>query len=181
MHCWKTINIHHQYGATRVAIYSIMMFLVIFTTTFVFFNLSYHGHFTDKFFWLFILAFILLYPIHKIIHYVSLLDYRKHIVLLLKIRYRIIPIVHLRLKEPIPKHRYMMTLIAPFIVLNSIYLGLIIIYPQYTHYGTLLLASHCSICVLDLLYIKNLLHTPKNAKIEETPRGYEILVPPAAH
>ena len=49
--------------------------------------------------------------------------------------------------------------------------------PEYAHYFSLLLAFHCSICIMDILYVKNLVSAPKDAIIEETPRGYEILVP----
>ena len=83
----------------------------------------------------------------------------------------------MRVKEPIPKKRYLVTLIAPFIILNPVLLTGAIIWPAFSHYFCLLLAFHCSICLLDLLYIKDIWRAPKNAIIEETPRGYEILVP----
>ena len=83
----------------------------------------------------------------------------------------------MRIKEPIPKRCYLVTLIAPFVILNPILLIGAINWPVFSHYFCLLLAFHCSMCLLDLLYIKDIWRAPKNAIIEETPRGYEILVP----
>ncbi len=84
----------------------------------------------------------------------------------------------MRIKTLIPKNRYILTLLVPFILINSLLIILVLIFPQYAHYLCLLLAYHCSICLIDILYVKNLLLAPKDSVIEETPKGYEILVPP---
>lgn len=181
MHCWKTINIQHQYGTTRIGILSVIMFISVFTGSYIFFNSIYQGNYTDRYFLLFVLALFFLYPVHKFLHFISLYDLRDHIALLPKIRFGCFLIIHVRLKEPVPKNRYIITLLTPFIILSLLFIVLILAFPQYTHYGTLLLACHSSICMIDLLYVKNLIHTPKNSRIEETPRGYEILVPPSIH
>ena len=117
------------------------------------------------------------YPIHKLLHYMSLVNYRKSLVFRFKIRYIFIPIVHMRLQQGIPKKRYIITLLTPFFVFNSTLIvgGLYI--PEYAHYFSFLLAFHSSICIMDILYVKNLVSAPRDAIIEETPRGYEILVP----
>lgn len=181
MHCWKTINIQHQYGSTRIGILSVIMFVSVFTGSYVLFNLFQHRQYTDHYFIIFVLALFILYPIHKLLHYITLYDLRDHIALRVKLRFALVPIFHIRLKDPISKNRYVITLFTPFLVINTLLIVLILLFPQYTHYGTLLLACHCTICLMDLLYVKNLLNTPTNAKIEETPRGYEILVPPSVH
>ena len=181
MHCWKMINIEHQYGRTRIGILSIMTFVIVFTSSYTFFNFFHNEPFSDRFFILFVLVLFFLYPIHKIMHFISLIDLREHVSFIPKLQFGIIPIFHLRLVNPIPKNRYLLTLITPFIIINVTCILFILSFPQYTHYGTLVLAIHCGICVIDLLYAKHLLHTPKHAKIEETPRGYEILISSTKH
>ena len=177
IHCLKTLNIQHQYGTTRLTLWSIIIFVSIFMTSYIFFNLFHDVQFTDKYFILFLIMLFFLYPIHKILHFIPLYDLRKHIAFRVKIRYGFIPVFHLKLKDPISKNRYIIALLMPFLVISTILIVLIIYFPHYTHYGTLLLASHTSICLLDLLYVKNLIDAPKGAKIEETPKGYEILIP----
>ncbi|WP_253896286.1 DUF3267 domain-containing protein [Solibacillus sp. R5-41] len=131
----------------------------------------------DHYLWLIIFFTPFIYPIHKAIHYFVLFKYRNSIVFRFKIRYIFIPIVHMQLQQSIPKKLYIFTLLTPFILFNTIlFIGGLYI-PQYAHYFSFLLAFHCSVCLMDILYVKHLLSAPKNAIIEETPRGYEILVP----
>lgn len=87
--------------------------------------------------------------------------------------------MRMRIKKMVPKNRYIFTLLAPFLILNTIFVLLANYLPQYAHYICLLLGYHSSICLVDILYVKNLLAAPRNSIIEETPKGYEILIPPA--
>jgi hypothetical protein len=88
------------------------------------------------------------------------------------------PIVSIRIKEPIPKTRFLFALLLPFILINSLLITGAFTFPVFGHYFTMLLAFHCGLCLIDLLYVKNLQRSPKKALIEETETGYEILVPP---
>lgn len=177
MHCLKTINVEHEFGTTRLTLLTCITFIIVFCFSYVATSYNYQQPHNDDYFIYFCLTLPILYPIHKIIHYVALINYRKAISLSFKIKLKIVPIIQMRLKETIPKNRYIFVLLAPFFTLNSILLGLAFIYPQLAHYFCILLALHCSICLLDILFVKNLLNAPKNAIIEETPKGYEILVP----
>ncbi|MFJ7952260.1 DUF3267 domain-containing protein [Lysinibacillus sp. NPDC096418] len=178
MHCWKILNIQHQYGTTRIILLGVSIFLSVFSTSYVLLNLTHDEYFTDRFLWLFVITVLALYPIHKFIHYMALYDLRQHLTLRVRIQFYFIPVFHMRLREPIAKNRYIFALLTPFIFLNAlIFLGTLML-PAYTHYGTLLLAYHCGLCLIDILYVKYLWRSPKDAQIEETPKGYEILVPP---
>lgn len=178
MHCWKILNLEHHYGTTRILIMAITVFLTVFSLSYVTLNLFHDEHFTDRLFWLFIIAIIAIYPVHKYFHFLALFDLRQHLTLRVRIQFYFIPVLHMRIREPISKNRYILALLTPFIVLNIFILIGTYFFPAYTHYGTLLLAYHCSLCLIDILYVKYLLHSPKDAQIEETPKGYEILVPP---
>ncbi|MEG0258784.1 MAG: DUF3267 domain-containing protein [Lysinibacillus sp.] len=177
MHCWKTLNLKHQFGTTRIFIMASCVFILIFTSSFVLLNLLHQEQFTDRYFWLFVLVTLLLYPMHKLFHFIALFDLRKQVTFRIRIQYLFIPVINLRIREPIRKKRYLLVLLTPFILINFFIIAFTVYFPAYTHYGTLLLSYHCSLCLVDILYVKYLLHSPKEAYIEETPKGYEILVP----
>lgn len=177
MHCWKTINIKKEYGSTWLSIMSISLFITIFSLSFLAFGLLHPTFYRDDYFWLFTLSVLLLYPIHKIIHYYSLFEYRKSVKLRMRIDHKFIPIIRLRIKTIIPKKRYIFTLLAPFIIINALLIVVAITFAQYAHYACLLLGYHCSICLIDILFVKNLILAPKDSVIEETPKGCEILIP----
>ncbi|SOC40083.1 DUF3267 domain-containing protein [Ureibacillus acetophenoni] len=179
MHCWKTINIKHEYGITRLTLWSIIIFVLVFSLSFIIFGYLKPLVYSDDYTWLFLIILLLLYPIHKLIHYFGLFKYRKNVHFKIKFEFAFIPFIILRLKDLIPKNRYIIVLLLPFILINVLLGYVAYALPQYTHYSSILLAYHCSICLMDILCVKNLLPAPRNALIEETPKGYEILVPPS--
>jgi len=65
MHCWKILNLEHHYGTTRIIIMGVITFLLVFSVSYVTFNLFNEEHYTDRLFWLFVIAVLTLYPIHK--------------------------------------------------------------------------------------------------------------------
>ncbi|MFY3791742.1 DUF3267 domain-containing protein [Ureibacillus sp. MALMAid1270] len=178
MHCWKTINIKHEYGTTRLTLWSIIIFVIVFSFSYIIFGYLDPLQYSDNYFWLFFICSILLYPIHKLVHYFGLFQYRRNVQLKVKVDFQFIPIIRMRIKTMIPKKHYIFVLLLPFILINSILIYVAYSLPAYTHYSSILLAYHCSICLMDILYVKNLLRAPRNSMIEETPKGYEILVPP---
>lgn len=178
MHCWKILNIYKQYGLPRILLWTVIAFILTLCTSYLAFTLTYTQPFNDDYFLIFATLVIALYPIHKCVHYLTLLDYKDEVETEWKIMYGYVPTLHLRIKEILPKRRYIITRLAPFTTINSAIIISMLLAPNVIHYGSILLAYHTSICVIDILYVKNLLHSPKEAQIEETPRGFEILVPP---
>lgn len=177
MHCWKTINIEREYGTTRLYLWSTIVFVLVFCFSYILFSFNFTGRHIDRYLWLLLLVLPFLYPLHKALHYIALFQYRKSLTLRFKIQYHFVPIIRMRLQHGVPKKAYLFTLVTPFFVLNSFLIWGGIMLPEYAHYFSGLLAYHCCICLMDFLYVKNLMSAPKNAIIEETPRGYEILVP----
>ena len=133
MHCWKILNLEHHYGTTRIIIMGVITFLLVFSVSYVTFNLFNEEHYTDRLFWLFVIAVLTLYPIHKFLHFVALFDLRQHLKLRVRSQFYIIPVLHMRIREPLSKNRYILALLTPFIVLNtSIIVGTWLL-PAYTH------------------------------------------------
>ena len=127
------------------------------------------------------MSLLLLYPIHKFFHIILFIIFRKPIQIKLSRKFVIMPFLHVLVLEIVSKRLYGWALIFPFLMLNSFLLCSAFIWPQFAHYFSLLLALHCSVCLLDLLFIKQILHAPKTSFIEETTKGYEILVPDATN
>lgn len=177
MHCIKTINIEHEYGAIRLFLLTGLTFILVFCFSYILINLNYNGWHTDQHFFSFVLCLVTIYPLHKCIHYFTLAKYKKSLSFRFKFDFYFVPVIKMRLQEIVPRQRYIISLLAPFFLLNSVLLIGAIALPAYSHYFCLLLSIHCSICVLDLLSFKIIWHAPKDAMVEETPRGYEILVP----
>lgn len=156
---------------------AISLFIIVFSLSFIAFGHIHPSLYRGDYFWLFALCFVLIYPIHKLLHYYSLFEYRKSVKLRIKIDYKFIPIIRMRIKSIIPKNRYVFTLLVPFFIINGLLIFVAASYQEYAHFSCLLLAYHCSICFVDFLFIKNLIRAPKNSFIEETPKGCEILIP----
>ncbi len=95
----------------------------------------------------------------------------------IKRNYYIFPFIQLKLQHLVPKHRYINSLLAPFILFNGLLLYTASFLAPYTHYISFLFGVNCLICLIDLLNVKSMIRAPRNAIIEETPKGYEVLVP----
>lgn len=180
MHCWKTINVKKQYGFDRIFMLSSLLVIAVFTLFHVMLEILNDNPLSDERFAVFLISFILLYPMHKILHFLPLTSYRNRINFSVKKQLGFMPVLSVIIKEPIPKGLFLLALLFPFIILNSILIAGAFLFPAFGHYFTMLLAYHCGLCLIDLLYIKNLARSPKTALIEETETGYEILVPPTS-
>ncbi|MFF2755740.1 DUF3267 domain-containing protein [Psychrobacillus sp. NPDC058041] len=178
MHCWKTINVKKQYGLDRLFLLSSLLVIIVFSFVYVLLGIINDTTKSDDYFWVFILSFLCIYPLHKLLHFIPLFRNRDKVRLIIEKKYGILPTVSLRVFEPINKNRFIFSLLAPFIFINIALITAAILVPIFAHYFTILLAYHCGICLIDLIYVKNLSKSPKQALIEETDAGYEILIAP---
>lgn len=180
MHCWKTINVQKQYGHNRIFLVSAIFVMMVFSVFYISMTAYKDSPVSDRLFPLFVLVFLMIYPAHKFLHFLPLMRYREKLRFSIERHFKIFPVLAMRIHEPILKSRYLVSLMLPFIVLNSILIIGAILFPAFRHYFAILLAYHCGLCVMDLLYIKHLVRTPKKALIEETDKGFEILISPSS-
>lgn len=176
LHCWKTINVRKQYGLERLFILSSLVVILVFSFAYALLGIINNEHKSDDYFWIFIMGFLGVYPLHKLCHFIPMFSHRDKIKFIVFNQFRFIPILHLRIIEPIQKSRFLFILIAPFIFVNIFLIIGALAIPNFAHYFTMLFAYHCGICLIDLIYVKNLSKSPKSAYIEETDAGYEILI-----
>lgn len=178
MQCWKTINVKKQYGLERLFLLSSLLVIIVFSFAYVLLGIINDTNKSDEYFWAFILAFLSVYPLHKLVHFIPLFRSRDKVKILRKTQFGFLPIVSVRIVEPINKIRFIISLLAPFFFINiALIVGALFI-PIFAHYFTILFAYHCGICLIDLVYVKHLSKSPKSAFIEETDAGYEILIVP---
>lgn len=177
MHCWKILNIEREYGIRKMYCIACIHAVLTFSFSYTFLNLFNYETYNDDHFALFLVAGLLVYPLHKLLHFLPLYRHRQKMSIRLRRRLFGIRTIHMRIKEPIPKRLYIFSLLFPFLVLTTILLIVAVVFPTITHYAAILLGVHALLCAFDYVYIKHLIRSPADALIEETPRGYEILVP----
>ena len=176
MHCWKIVNVERDFGTTRIFLLSVILFILSFSFCYVSLSFNRTVSYTDAYFGYFLFALFCIYPVHKLFHYLLLIDYGKHMKLKIKLKFHL-PFIHLKVNRFVPKYRYISSLLSPFIFLNGLLLYTATLLPNYTHYTSILIGTNCLICLIDLLNVKSMIRAPHNAIIEETPKGYEVLVP----
>ncbi len=177
MNCWKAINIHKQYGTKRVFILSsiTMLFAFIFLfvpATYVFVPRTFY----DNHLLLFLTCFWLIFLIHKFFHLLPFIHLGKKVKKSFKMKYRIFPLIQIRVNEPISKWLFLLSLILPFFIINTLLFIFCYFFSHYVHYIIILLAYHIGICVSDFICIKNVLTAPTQSYIEETDDGFDILI-----
>ncbi|MGS2777999.1 DUF3267 domain-containing protein [Robertmurraya sp. GLU-23] len=177
MNCWKTINFTRQYGSQRLFILSALTMLFTFIllyipATYLFVATTFY----DNHFIYFILALILLYPAHKLLHFLPIAHLNEKVRKTVDLKFGFIPTIKIQITEPIKKYQFLIALLSPFVIINSVLLAACFLFPHYAHYFTILIAYHIGMSVSDLICGKDVITAPKNAFIEENEDGYEILI-----
>lgn len=182
MNCWKTISFTKQYGSQRLFILSSLTMLFTFIllyipVTYLFISTSLY----DNYFIIFIAGILLMYPTHKIFHYLPICFLNKKIKKDIHFSNCFLPVINIRVDEPIQKGYFLLALLTPFLMINGLLVIGCISMPHYLHYFTILIAFHTGLCVSDFLGLKNVLFAPRHSYIEENEDGFEILVSNSLH
>lgn len=175
MHCWKSYHLDRGFYFFRRFFISSLFSFMIFIFSYMLLAAGTQGFEDDQFGWM-LIALILLYPVHKLLHILPVISYYKHMSCELNRYFRIIPIIEIKVESPVPKKTFGLALILPFMIINIALLSFALNAPEYGHYISILLAYHNGISFFDLIYFKELFFSPKNALVEECDDGYEILV-----
>lgn len=166
-----------QIGQERIFLFSMIVVFIVFSCAYIAMNIFYHGPLSDHLFPVFLLMLLLTYPLHKLLHFIPIVRHRKRLRYSINKKFGFIPILNMKIHEPIIKSHYIASLLIPFILINMVFVIGAIYYPIYHHYFIILLAYHCGLCLIDLIYIKLLLKAPKKSLIEENDKGFQILIP----
>ncbi|MGG3449508.1 DUF3267 domain-containing protein [Domibacillus aminovorans] len=175
MKCWRIYNFEKTYGFNK-------LFFVSFVTTMIVFSLafssmqSYYSEplYATGFAW-FAAGLLAVYPLHKLIHLLSVVTLRPKMTWELK--YSFLPVLTVTTRKPVSKNRFITCLILPFLIMTPLLLASAALLPHYLHYFTIAAAFHTGICSFDFLYLKTIVSCPKDSIIEEDMDGFEILIP----
>lgn len=177
MHCIKTVNIEYEYGNTRIFILASILFFVTFCLSYCLTSFNYLQPHRSEGLLYFLIAVVFIYPIHKGFHILPLWILQKKMVFDFRIKFIFVPVLHTTFTTLIRRNEYLFALLLPTFIINIAFLFAAFMWKEYAHYFCLLFAYHSSICMIDLMLVRTIIKAPRNALIEETEKGYEILVP----
>ncbi len=177
MSCVKEINVNKQYGQLWLDFMSAILAFTVFIITYLPMNYLFPDTVINtESLSIFTLFLIGLYPVHKLIHYIPLMPVNKNIKKSLELRSKCVPMIQLKVNEPVPKLMYLSALIAPILCINGTLLLLMLSFQQYGAFFIILLSLHIGLSCRDLIYIKIVMNTPKFSYIEENEVGLNILI-----
>jgi len=177
MNCWKSVNLEKQYGETLIFIMSFIVMFVSFIILYIPILMTFGTKpLHDEYFIPFFISFIGLYPAHKLLHLIPFMVTKYKVQMEWKVFAHLFPQMTIKVTEPVKKRVYILALLLPFLVINSLILIALMLLPHYVHYITILLSYHLGICLADFIYLKCMRHTPANCFIEESETGYSILL-----
>ncbi|MDQ0232312.1 DUF3267 domain-containing protein [Metabacillus malikii] len=176
MTCWKTINLSKDIGQSRILFLSIITMIFVFILTYLPINLLLpNNRLNDEHFIIFVLLYISLLPIHKLLHALPLLISGCRVSTKIKY-YFMIPVLEVKACNSIKKGSMIISLLAPFLIITSLLLLSSLSFTSYIHYICIAMAFHIGLCVPDFIFIKHLIFAPKTSMIEEFEDGYEVLI-----
>jgi hypothetical protein len=176
MNCWKTINISKQYGAQRLFILSSLTMLFSFIILYVPITYLSASPLKSNYFMVLLMSIVFMYPTHKLFHYLPIVHLGSSVKKRVEMFGGIMPIIHIKVQDPIRKWTFLIALFFPFLVIGFLIMIGFLLFPNYSHYFTILLAYHIGLCVSDFICAKNILFAPNQSYIEENDEGFEILI-----
>lgn len=179
MNCWKSVNISHDYGSSRVHLMSIILGLISFLVLYVPFSM-YHSvkEIHEHGIYFFVVSLILLPFTHRLTHILPAVMLYKKIQIKFKWKNSVIPMLCYRLGSPLSKFSSIFLALGPSILLTLPLLIMANIFVGYMPYLMLLASFNIALSFTDFLYVHQFFKAPKRCVIEEAKEGYDILIKP---
>ena len=176
MNCWKSVNVHEEYGVQRIIIISIIISLLTFILLFTSFSLLFSGvDISSSYFWLLCLSIIAMFSLHKMCHALPILFTKRKFRLKWYFAF-IVPICEIKTKKSFSKIESYAIFTMPLILITSFLLMATFVFPTHFHYFAMLIALNVGLSVPDVLFLSHIKSAPKACQIEELEEGYDILV-----
>lgn len=177
MYCWKSINYTKQNKSQKLLMVSFMTMLLSFIVLYVAISSFFtNAPYDDNHFIVLVFGMVFMYPFHKLLHYLPISHLGNKIKKSISWKYRIYPIIHIRVDQPISKSLFLFALMLPFLVITSLLVWGYFLFPNYLHYITILMAYQIGLFVPDFIVAKSIFKAPKQSFIEENEDGFEILI-----
>ncbi|WP_110929013.1 DUF3267 domain-containing protein [Bacillus massiliglaciei] len=176
MNSLKSINLARQYGQQRIQVLSILTMLISFLLIYTAMSAVLPGNLHDGLELIFIIGLFLLYPVHKLLHYIPLLLHYKNFKTSWSIKFMMMPVPKMQVLEPVSKRYYIFALCLPFMLINILLVILMALFTQYAHYFSILLSAHIGLCLSDFIYLKHIISMPQKCYIEKNGKEFDILI-----
>ncbi len=173
--CNKNFNFRATYGLQRILLISALISILVFIVSFELFSSVFGKYFSDQYFFLFIAAFLLLFPILKFFHMLPFMNDMKSMILQKTNKSKFFPLFNIRINHPIHKIKFGISLMLPFVIITFITLYCAVVLPQFAHYFLFIFSINVGMSFIDFIYLKYIFNTPKGSYIEERKYGFEIL------
>ncbi|WP_422428427.1 MULTISPECIES: DUF3267 domain-containing protein [Bacillales] len=173
--CTRQIDINARFGLPRIAFLSLVTTIITFLIAYEILYFFSNTKLTDKYFLVFLLLVLVLYPIHKAIHLFFLFPYYKSFKKYKLLKQKNIPFYNTYVNTPVNKYYFCFDLITPVIIITCVCAYLSTLFPQYGHYLMFLIALNMGYSVMDFLYLKIIIFSNEGTYIEEHQTGINIL------
>ncbi|MCD8819809.1 DUF3267 domain-containing protein [Staphylococcus gallinarum] len=173
--CSRQIDINARFGLPRIAFLSIVTTIITFLIAYEILYFFSDTKLTDRYFIIFLIFVVFLYPIHKAIHLAFLFPYYKSFRKYKLIRGKYVPFYNTYVNTPVNKYYFCFDLITPVLVITPICAYISALFPQYGHYLMFIIALNMGYSVMDFLYLKIILFSNEGKFIEEHQTGINIL------
>lgn len=173
--CKRQIDINARFGLPRIAFMSAVATIIMFLVSYEVMYFLSNTPLSDRHFLIFLLLVFMTYPLHKSIHLLFFLPYRKSFKVHKLTKRKWLIFYNTYANQPVHKFYFCINLILPLIILSAMFVYLTILFPQYGHYFMFLLALNFGISITDLLYLKIIIFSNYGQYIEEHSTGINIL------
>lgn len=177
MYCWKNINIHKEYGLSRLYFISAMITLIVFSIMFVPLSAIHPSDSAPESGIVYLaIAIVLLPGIHSFMHLLPLIIMHKQTKLAFGTTHKFFPIIHYVTKKYMSKRNFLTVAIAPTICITVPGIIASYVISDYYVYILLFTSLHIGVTLQDFIYIIRLTKAPKESYIENEHAGLNILI-----
>lgn len=177
MNCWKSVNIHKEFGLNRIYLMSFLTGLLSFLLLYLLFSM-YHGthEMKDHGFLPLLIILFFLPSIHRLMHILPLALFYKRFKVKFKFRKRFIPTFSYQCMSMLSKKTSIMMALSPTLFITFPALVMSCVFPNHFAYLVIFAAVNIGLSFSDFLYLNYFARAPRKCLIENAKEGYDILI-----
>ncbi len=177
MRCFRSVNTERRDEYNRIILKGALVSFIALCVLFLGHNFLVSSNFETTYNLVSFLGIILIYPIHKMLHVIALFRYHSGLQVGIKKHFYLLPCLHVRIKQMVPRKRYIFSLLFPFLFILFIFFGIALLVPIWNSPVFLILLSiHIGMCCPDFIHVNRIRKCPKNCYVEDGKRGFSILI-----
>lgn|SRR5699024_4129696 len=176
MYCWKSINVHKDFGLSWLYMTSFLIILFSFSVLYIPLSIVHKTATIQEIGILYLLIALLFLPcIHSFMHILPLMVMHKHTSIAFGAKHKILPTVHYHTKKYLTKKEFLIVTLAPTVLITIPGIITSYLFADYYVYILLFTSVHIGVTFQDSLYLIHLTKAPKRSFIENGTAGIDIL------